>query len=114
MIRRLTLVFTPQPEGGFTVTSPVLPEFVTEGDTLDETLANVHDAFAAIVELYRHERRPLAQVAGHFRRRARSIERRLTPPRLTPCPPRHIFLADMNGIAINLTTTTTTAGHAGR
>ena len=36
MIRRLPLVFTPQPEGGFTVTSPVLPELITEGDTLEE------------------------------------------------------------------------------
>ena len=33
-------MFSPQPEGGFTVTSPVLPELVTEGDTLDEAFAN--------------------------------------------------------------------------
>jgi phosphoribosyl 1,2-cyclic phosphate phosphodiesterase len=30
MIRRVPLIFAPQPEGGFTVTSPVLPELVTE------------------------------------------------------------------------------------
>jgi antitoxin HicB len=30
------LVFSLQPEGGFTVTSPVLPELVSESDTLDE------------------------------------------------------------------------------
>jgi len=46
------LVFTPQPEGGYTVTSPALPEFITEGDTLEETHANVRDAFEAVAELY--------------------------------------------------------------
>jgi antitoxin HicB len=57
MIRRLPLVFTPQPEGGYTVTSPVLPELITEGDTLDEAFANVPDALAAVVELYQDEGR---------------------------------------------------------
>jgi antitoxin HicB len=59
MIRRLPLVFAPQPEGGFTVTSPVLPELVTEGDTLEEAFANVKDALAAVVELYQDEGRKL-------------------------------------------------------
>ena len=49
---RIPLVFTPQPEGGYTVTSPVLPELVTEGDTLEEAQHNVRDAFEAVVELY--------------------------------------------------------------
>jgi antitoxin HicB len=61
MIRRLPLIFTPQPEGGFTVTSPVLPELVTEGDTLEEAFANVRDALAAVTELYADEGRPLPQ-----------------------------------------------------
>lgn len=59
MIRRLPLVFTPQPEGGFTVTSPALPELITEGDTLEEAFGNVSDAFAAVIELYEDEGRPL-------------------------------------------------------
>ncbi len=41
-----------QPEGGFTVTSPLLPELVTEGDTMEAALANVQDALAAVVEVY--------------------------------------------------------------
>ena len=41
---KLPLVLTPQPEGGFTVTSPLLPELVTKGDSLDEALASVKDA----------------------------------------------------------------------
>jgi antitoxin HicB len=56
---RVPLVFTPQPEGGYTVTSPVLPELLTEGDTLAEAQANVRDAFDAVVELYAEQGRSL-------------------------------------------------------
>lgn len=59
MLRRVPLVFTPQPEGGFTVTSPILPELITEGDTLEEAYANVADALAAVIELYAEQCRPL-------------------------------------------------------
>lgn len=55
MIARIPLVLEPQSEGGYTVTSPLLPELVTEGDTIAEVLANVEDAFAAVVEIY-HDR----------------------------------------------------------
>ena len=66
MIYKVPLVFQPQPEGGFTVTSPILPELVTEGDTIQEALANVEDALAAVVEIYHDLGRSLpatAQVA---------------------------------------------------
>jgi antitoxin HicB len=59
MIRRLPLIFTPQPEGGFTVTSPIFPELVTEGDTLEEAFANVRDALPAVFEIYAEEGRAL-------------------------------------------------------
>ena len=47
------MVLEPQSEGGYTATSPLLPELVTEGDTIAKVLANVEDAFAAVVEIYR-------------------------------------------------------------
>jgi antitoxin HicB len=59
MLRKLPLVFSPQPEGGFTVTSPILPELVTEGDTLEEAFSNVRDALAAVMEIYAEDGRPL-------------------------------------------------------
>lgn len=59
MLRRLPLIFTPQPEGGFTVTSPVLPELVTEGDTLEDAYGNVADALAAVLELYVEQGKPI-------------------------------------------------------
>ncbi|HVT88846.1 MAG TPA: type II toxin-antitoxin system HicB family antitoxin [Tepidisphaeraceae bacterium] len=61
MLRKLPLIFSPQPEGGFTVTSPVLPELITEGDTLEEAYANVSDALAAVIELYSDQGRPFPE-----------------------------------------------------
>ncbi len=58
---KIPLVLTPQPEGGYTVTSPLLPELVTEGDSLDESLANVKDAFRAVMELYQELGRSLPE-----------------------------------------------------
>ena len=52
MLYKLPLVLTPQPEGSYTVTSPLLPELVTEGDSLDEALVNVRDALSAVIEAY--------------------------------------------------------------
>ena len=52
MIARIPLILDPQPEGGYTVTSPLLPELISEGDTVSEALANAEDAFAAVVEIY--------------------------------------------------------------
>jgi antitoxin HicB len=52
MLYKVPLFLSPQSEGGFTVTSPLLPELVTEGDTVEEALANVRDALAAVIEAY--------------------------------------------------------------
>ena len=56
---KVPLLLTPQPEGGYTVTSPLLPELVTEGDSLSEALDNVKDALAAVIEIYQEQGRPL-------------------------------------------------------
>ncbi|HUT18277.1 MAG TPA: type II toxin-antitoxin system HicB family antitoxin [Anaerolineae bacterium] len=59
---KLPLVFEPQPEGGYTVTCPILPELITEGDTVAEALTNVEDALIAIIEAYEDLGRPLPPV----------------------------------------------------
>ncbi len=56
---KVPLVLTPQPEGGYTVTSPLLPELLTEGDTVEEVMAGVGDALDAVIELYEDLKRPL-------------------------------------------------------
>ena len=58
-IYKIPLVLTLQPEGGYTVTSPALPELITEGDTVEEALAHVQDALAAVVEPYEDLGKPL-------------------------------------------------------
>ena len=58
---KIPLLLEPQPEGGYTVTSPLLPELVTEGDTVEEVLENVKDALAAVVETYQDLGKALPQ-----------------------------------------------------
>mgnify|MGYP002882899459 CR=1 FL=1 len=38
MLYKIPLKLIPQPEGGYTVVSPLLPELITEGDTAEEAL----------------------------------------------------------------------------
>lgn len=55
---KLRLVLTPDESGGYTVTSPDVPELVTEGDTAAEAIGNVRDALDAVRELYQDMKRP--------------------------------------------------------
>ena len=64
-VYKLPLVLTPEPEGGYTVTSPLLPELVTYGHDLAESFANVADALAAVIELYEDLGRPLPAGLQH-------------------------------------------------
>ena len=49
---RISVILTRQQEGGYTVKCEDLPEFLTDGNSVDEALANVGDAFVATLELY--------------------------------------------------------------
>lgn len=49
---KVPLVLEPQKEGGWTITSPLIPELVTEIDELDNLNSTVNDALAAVIELY--------------------------------------------------------------
>lgn len=51
-MHKIPLVLEAQSEGGWTVTSPVIPELVTEIDNIDEMENTIKDAIAAVVELY--------------------------------------------------------------
>ena len=61
-IYKLPLVLEPQPEGGYVVTCPLLPELITEGETVQEALQNANDALAAIVEALKDLKKPLPSV----------------------------------------------------
>ncbi len=58
-IYKLPLILEPQPEGGYVVTCPLLPELITEGETVQDALQNANDALAAIVEALKELKRPL-------------------------------------------------------
>ena len=59
MLYKIPLKLIPQPEGGYIVLSPLLPELVTEGDTAEEALEHAQDALAAVLEAYEDLGRPL-------------------------------------------------------
>ncbi len=61
-IYKLPLVLEPQPEGGYMVTSPLLPELVSEGDTIQEALHNASDALQALLEGWEALGRPIPAV----------------------------------------------------
>jgi len=58
-IHKLPLILDPQPEGGYVVTCPLLPELITEGDNIQDALKNANDALAAIVEALKELNRPM-------------------------------------------------------
>ena len=52
---KFKVVFEPSDEGGYTVYVPSLPGCISEGDTLDEAMANIREA----ISLYLEEDEPL-------------------------------------------------------
>ena len=58
-VLKVPLVLTAQPEGGYRVTSPLLPELATGGATPAEAVANVRSALQAVIQSYEEQGRPL-------------------------------------------------------
>lgn len=54
---KLTAVFEPAPEGGFTCHFEELPEIFSEGETVDEARANLWDALEQVMAFHREEAR---------------------------------------------------------
>ena len=52
-------IFEPQEEGGYTVTVPSLPGCISEGDTYEETLANIKEAIALYLESLQEDGLPI-------------------------------------------------------
>ncbi len=47
---RYTVIYEPQPEGGYTVSVPALPGCITEGDTIAEARSMADDAIRGYCE----------------------------------------------------------------
>lgn len=54
---KLTAVFEPAHEGGYTCHFEELPEIFSEGETLDQAKANLLDALTQVMEYHRDEAR---------------------------------------------------------
>lgn len=54
---KLTAVFEPAPEGGYTCHFEEMPEVFSEGETLEEARANLWDAFEQVMAYHREEAR---------------------------------------------------------
>ena len=61
-IYKLPLILEPQVEGGYTITCPLLPNLITEADTLEEVIPNISDALSALIEAYQDLNQPLPSV----------------------------------------------------
>ncbi len=55
---RFTIVLCPEADGGFSVVCPAVPGCVSQGDTLDDALANIREAILLCLEVRRHGGRP--------------------------------------------------------
>lgn len=60
---RLKVVLEKSEEGGYTVYVPALPGCISEGDTLEEALANIREAIALYLETLEEELPEDAQLA---------------------------------------------------
>ena len=47
---RMKVVLEPSDEGGYTIYAPTLPGCISEGETVDEALANIREAIALYLE----------------------------------------------------------------
>ncbi|SMP82976.1 antitoxin HicB [Desulfonatronum zhilinae] len=55
---KIPLLLEAQDAGGWTITSPLIPELITEVDALESIDAHLKDAIAATIELYQDMGRP--------------------------------------------------------
>jgi antitoxin HicB len=58
-VYKLPHVLEPEFEGGYVVTCPLLPELITEGETVLEAIQDANDAVNALVEAMKELNHPL-------------------------------------------------------
>lgn len=55
---KLTVILEPEEGGGYSVHCPVLPGCSSQGDTVEEALANIKEAILGVLKVRREERMP--------------------------------------------------------
>ena len=56
---KLRVILEPSDEGGYTAIVPALPGCISEGDTREEALANIHEAIELYLEPVEDDLQPL-------------------------------------------------------
>ena len=64
-MRTYSIIVDPDPEGGFTVTVPVLPGCITQGETIKECLAHAQEAIALYIEDLVASGEPVPEETAH-------------------------------------------------
>ena len=59
MIRVFRVILEPNESGGYTVTVPLLPGCISEGDTREEALANIREAIELYIESLQEDGEPI-------------------------------------------------------
>lgn len=55
---KFTIVLQPEVDGGYSVVCPAIPGCVSQGDTLDEALANIREAILVCLEVRNEQGQP--------------------------------------------------------
>ncbi len=55
------IVITPDEDGGYVVECPSLPGCYSQGDTIDEAIANIKEAIELYIEVLQEEKLPIPE-----------------------------------------------------
>ena len=61
---RYTAFLEPAPEGGFTISIPMLPGCISEGDTFEEAIKNIRDAMDGYLAVLKEDGDPIPTEHG--------------------------------------------------
>jgi len=61
MLRRFKILLEREPDGGYSVTVPALPGCATQGETLEECLANAKEAIELYLEALKEDKLPIPE-----------------------------------------------------
>ena len=53
------VILEPDPDGGYVISCPSLPGCYSQGDSVDEALANIREAIEGIIEVRRAQNLPI-------------------------------------------------------
>lgn len=69
------VLVSPEADGGYSAHALRLPGVVSQGETIDETLTNIKEAFGAAIALYREENQPVPWQEVEIERTKDSVEK---------------------------------------